>query len=167
MNWLISKLVNNPAFVLYIALAAFVAGGAAAWTAQGWRLGAIQSELDGFVDTVKAKGEAAQMLKLAQEKQDKFNKERTDAEVKDNLDRLRADNKRLRDVRAGSRFVPSTASPTSSPDRACFDRTQLESAIRILDSEVSGLVDQGSEAVVNLNAAKDWAVRRSDTLTPH
>lgn len=167
MNWLLGKIVGNPAVLLAIVLAAFLAGGSAAWTAQGWRLDAVQSEFDGFVATVKAQGEAALVLKAAQEKKDKLDKERTDAEVKHNLDRLRADNKRLRDARAGSRFVPSAASPASSPERACFDSTQLESAIRILDSEVSGLVEQGSEAIVKLNAAKDWALRRADTLTPH
>ncbi len=167
MNWLLGKIVGNPAVLLAIVLAAFLAGGSAAWTIQGWRLDAVQSRFDGFVATVKAKGEAAQTLKLAQEKQDKLNKEQTDAEAKRSLDRLRADNKRLRDARAGSRAVPSSASTPGDPDRACFDRTQLESAVQLLDSEVSGLVEQGSEAVVKLNAAKTWALRRSDTLTPH
>lgn len=167
MNWLLGKIVGNPAVLLAIVLAAFLAGGSTAWTVQGWRLDAVQSRFDGFVAAVKAKGEAAQKLKLAQEKQDKLNKERTDAEVKDNLDRLRADNKRLRNARASVRAVPDTASAPGDPDRACFDRTQLESAVQLLDSEVSGLVEQGSEAVVKLNAAKDWALRRADTLTPH
>jgi hypothetical protein len=167
MNWLLGKIVGTPAVSLWILAAAFVSGGFAAWAVQGWRLDAVQSKFDGFVATTKAEGEAAQKLKAAQEKQDKLNKEQTDAEVKRSLDGLRADNKRLRDARAGSRFVPGAASPASSPDRACFDRAQLEHAIRVLDSEVSGLVAQGSEAVVKLNAAKDWALRRSDTLTPH
>lgn len=167
MNWLLGKIVGNPAVLLVIVLAAFLAGGSAAWAVQGWRLDAVQSRFDGFVATVKAQGEAAQTLKLAREKQDKLNKEKTDAEVKRSLDRLRADNQRLRDARAGSGFVPGTASPAGSPDRACFDRIELERAIRIFDSEVSGLVEQGSEAVVKLDAAKDWALRRSDTLTPH
>lgn len=166
MNWLLGKIVGNPAVLLAIVLAAFLAGGSAAWTVQGWRLDAVKSKFAGFVATTKAAGEAAQQVKVAQEKKDKLDKERTDAEVKHNLDRLRADNKRLRDARAGSRFVPSAASAASSPERACFDSTQLESAIRILDSEVSGLVEQGSEAVVKLNAAKVWALRMSDTLTP-
>lgn len=165
MNWLLGKIVGNPAVLLAIVLAAFLAGGSAAWTVQGWRLDAVQSKFDGFVATAKAQGEAAQTLKLAQEKKDKLNKEKIDAEVKRSLDRLRADNQRLRQQRPGGSFVPSTASAAGSPDRACFDRAQLESAVRVLDSEVSGLVEQGSEAVTKLDFAKAWALRMSDTLT--
>ena len=153
----------NPTLLLWIAgvafLAGVVSGGGAAWKVQGWRLEAVQSKFDGFVATTKAQGEAAQRLKLAQEKQDKLNKEQTDAETKRNLDRLRADNKRLRDERARSSFVPAAASPAGSPDRACFDRPQLESAIQLLDSEVQGIVEQGSEAVIKLDAVKVWAQR--------
>ena len=167
----VSRVTGNPMLLVWIALAAFVAGGVsggtAAWKFQGMRLAAVQAKFDGFVATTKAQGEAAQTLKAAQEKKDKLNKEQTDAETKRTLDTLRADVKRLRQQRPGGSFVPSTASAAGSPDRACFDRAQLESAVRILDSEVSGLVEQGSEAVVKLDAAKDWALRRSDTLTPH
>ena len=172
MNFLLGLFTKNPMVVLWVMLAAFIAGGVsgggAAWTVQGWRLDAVQAKFDGFVATVKAQGEAAQTLKAAQEKKDKLNKEQTDADTTRTLDTLRADVKRLRnESRARGNFVPSTAYTAGSPDRACFDRAGLESAIRVLDSEVSGLVEQGSEAVVKLNAAKTWALRRSDTLTPH
>jgi hypothetical protein len=174
MNLLLSaasRVTGNPMLLLWIALGAFaagvVSGGGVAWTVQGWRLDAVQAKFDGFVASTKAQGEAAQTLKAAQEKKDKLNKEQTDAETKRTLTTLRADVKRMRDARARSGFVPSTASAAGSPDRACFDRAQLESAIRVLDSEVSGLVEQGSEAVTKLDFAKAWALRMSDTLTPH
>ena len=160
MNWLLGKITGNPMLLLWIAGVAFFAGGAAAWKVQGWRLDSVQSRYDGFVVTVKTQGEAAQRLKIAQEKQDKLNKEQTDAQIKRNLDSLRADNKRLRDERARSSFVPAAASPTGSPDRACFDRPQLESAIQLFDSEVQGIVEQGGEAVIKLDAVKVWAQRR-------
>ncbi|MDD3885182.1 MAG: hypothetical protein PHW66_09685 [Gallionella sp.] len=171
MNFLLGLFTKNPMVILWVMLAAFIAGGVsgggAAWTVQGWRLDAVQAKFDGFVATAKAEGEAAQTLKAAQEKKDKLNKEQTDAETKLSLDTLRADNKRLRnESRARGNFVPSTASNPSDITRACFDRPQLESAIQRLDSGVSGLVDKGSEAVVKLNAAKVWALRMSDTLTP-
>ena len=67
MNWLLGKIVGNPAVLLWLLLAAFVAGGSAAWTVQGWRLDAVQSKFDGFVATVKAQGEAAEKLKVAKE----------------------------------------------------------------------------------------------------
>jgi hypothetical protein len=166
----VSRITGNPMLLLWIALGAFAAGvmsgGGAAWTVQGWRLDAVQSKFDGFVATAKAQGEAAITLKAAQEKKDKLNKEQTDAETKRALTTLRADIKRMRDARARSGFVPAAASSASSPDRACFDRAQLESAVRVLDSEVSGLIEQGSEAVTKLDFAKAWALRMSDTLTP-
>ena len=170
MNFLLGLFTKNPMAILWVVLAAFVAGGVsggtAAWKFQGMRLATVQAKFDGFVATVKAQGEAAQTLKLAQETQDKLNKEQTDAETKRTLTTLRADVKRMRDARAASRFVPAAASATGSPDRACFDRTQLESAVRVLDSEVSGLVEQGSEAVTKLDLARAWSLRASDTLTP-
>ena len=171
MNFLLGLFTKNPMVILWVMLAAFIAGGVsggtAAWKFQGMRLATVQAKFDGFVATVKAQGEAAQKLKLAQEKQDKLNKEQTDAETKRTLDTLRADVKRLRQQRPGGGFVPSTASSASSPDRACFDRVELERAIRVFDSEVSGLVEQGSEAVTKLDIIKAWALRMTDTLTPH
>ena len=164
MNRLSGMVMQNPMLLLWIAGVAFLAGvaagGGTAWTVQGWRLDAVQSKFDGFVATVKAQGEAAEEAKRKQVKIDKLNKEQTDAQIKRDLDRLRADNQRLRDERAASRFVPATASPAGSPDRACFDRPQLESAIQLFDSEIQGIVEQGSEAVIKLDAVKVWAQRR-------
>jgi len=113
-----------------------------------------------FEAATEALGKAAQTAKATKEKQDKLNKEQTDAQIKRDLDRLRADNQRLRNERARIRFVPDTASAAGSPDRACFNRPQLESAIQLLDSEVQGIVEQGSEAVIKLDAVKVWAQRR-------
>lgn len=157
MNWLLGKIVGNPILILWVAGAAFVAGGGAAWTAQGWRLDAVQSRFDGFVSTTRAEGEAARKAKVAQESRDKFNKEQTDATTQRNLDTLRADNQRLRNARTSGSYVPVTASTPDSPNRACFDRSELGTALQRLDGEVSGLVEEGSEAVVKLDAAKEWA----------
>ena len=115
-----------------------------------------------FEATTEALGKAAQTAKAAREKQDKLNKEQTDAETKRNLDRLRADNQRLRDERARIRFVPEAASAAGSPDRACFNRPGLESAIRVFTQEVSGIVEQCGETVIKLDAAKAWAQRRAE-----
>ena len=86
MNFLLGLFTKNPMAILWVVLAAFVAGGVsggtAAWKFQGMRLATVQAKFDGFVATVKAQGEAAQTLKLAQETQDKLNKEQTDAETK-------------------------------------------------------------------------------------
>lgn len=161
---LLGLVTQNPMLLVWIALGAFVAGaltgGGAAWTVQGWRLDAVKAEFKGFVDTTRAQGEAAQKLSDATKAADKKRKEHADVENKRTLDGLRADVKRLRDARAGGGFVPAAAPGTHRPDLACFDRTELERAIRDLDHAVQGLVDEGSEAAVNLDTARIWAQQR-------
>ena len=115
-----------------------------------------------FEAATEALGKAAQTAKVAKEKQDQLNKEQTDAKVKISLDKLRADNQRLRNERAIISFVPEAASVAGKPDRACFNRTGLESAIRVFTEEVSGIVEQCGETVIKLDAAKEWAQNRSN-----
>ena len=115
-----------------------------------------------FEAATEALGKAAQTAKAAHEKQDKLNKEQTDAETKRSLDRLRADNQRLRNERAIIRFVPETASAAGSLDRACFNRPGLESAIRVFTEDIQGIVEQCGETVIKLDAAKAWAQRMGD-----
>lgn len=132
-------------------------GAAGAWTVQGWRLDALQARYDGFVSVTKANGEAAQREADRISKADKSRKEQADAENNRTLAGLRADVKRLRNARAGSSYLPAAAPGTDRPERIAFDRAELESAIRSLDQEVSGIVGQGDEARVNLDTAKRWA----------
>ena len=106
---------------------------------------------------VAALGKAAEMEKARIEESNKLNKERTDAENQRTLDTLRADVKRLRLARAGRSFLPAATATAKSPDRACFDRAELESAIRDFDRGVASLIDEGDEARVNLDTAKKWA----------
>lgn len=158
---LLGLVTQNPMLLVWIALGAFVAGaisgGGAAWTVQGWRLDAVKAEFKGFVDTTRALGEAAQKLSDATKAADKKRKDQADAENKRTIDTLRADVKRLRNARAGGDFVPTAAPGADRPDLACFDRAELERAIRDLDRGVQGLVDEGSEAAVNLDTARTWA----------
>ena len=158
---LLGLVTQNPMLLVWIALGAFAAGaitgGGAAWTVQGWRLDAAKAEFKGFVDTTRAQGEAAQKLADTTKAADKKRKEQADAENKRTLDGQRADVKRLRNTRAGSSFVPAAATGASRVDLACFDRAELERSIRGLDLGVQSLVDEGSEAAVNLNTAKSWA----------
>ena len=115
-----------------------------------------------FEAATEALGKAAQTAKVAREKKDQLNKEQTDAETKRSLDKLRADNQRLRHERARIRFVPEAASIAGNLDRACFNRPGLESAIRVFTDEVSGIVEQCGETVIKLDAAKAWAQRRAE-----
>lgn len=146
-----------PIPVAYKALGVVVL--AASLVAYGHHLG-YQGEHDKFVAfkaQVKVLGEAAQKAAIKQVAADKVKKENADHENQITIAGLRTDVKRMRDSRASSHYVPSTTSSTQRPDLACFDRAELESAIRIFDLGVQGLVDKGSEATINLNTAKAWA----------
>lgn len=104
---------------------------------------------------VAAQAAAEQALKktIADEKR----KEEADEENM-RLQRSLADaTRKLRDARAASSFVPATASCPSRPESACFQRADLERALRELDQEVQRLVDEGSRAVVELDTVKRWA----------
>lgn len=161
MKRLVEMVVGNPAALLWLMLAAFVAGlasGAApAWYVQGLRLDALQSKHDGFVATTKAQGEAAKKEAEAKAKADRQVKESSDREYQTNIASLRADVKRMRDARAGSRFVPAAPAGSRRVDLACFDRAELERTIRDFDTAIQGLVDQGSADAVGLNVARGWA----------
>jgi hypothetical protein len=121
------------------------------------RLRAVTAEYGQFKGGVEALGLAAEHEKAAKEKSDKEKKEKADAEHTQTIAALNADIKRLRVERARRSFVPGAATSAGRPGIACFDATELESAIRGLDQEVRGLVDQGSAAIVDLNTAKRWA----------
>lgn len=72
MNWLFGKILGNPMVLLWLVLGAFgvgvVSGGGTAWKVQGWRLEALQTKHDAFVDKVKLIGEQAEKDKIATEK---------------------------------------------------------------------------------------------------
>ena len=161
MKRLVEMVVGNPAALLWLLLAAFVAGlasGAApAWYVQGLRLDALQSKHDGFVATVKAQGEAAKKEAETKAKADRQLKESSDREYQTTIASLRADIKRMRDERARASFVPAAPAGSRSPGLACFDRADLEQALRRLDVGISGLIEEGDADAVGLNAGRRWA----------
>ena len=168
MNRLVGLITGNPTLLLWLALGAFAlglaSGGGVAWKVQGWRLDSVQAKFDGFVATTKAEGEAAQKLADAQAAEDKRNKEKSDADYQNAIFGLRDDVKRLRDARASSGYVPAAPAGSRSPGLACFDRADLEQALRRLDDGVSSLVAEGDADAVGLNVARSWAAdTRSDT----
>jgi len=119
-----------------------------------------RNEYSDFRREVAISAQAAAENALKKTIADEKRKEEADA---NNL-RLRSDlavlTKRLRDARANSNFVPAAPAGSDSPARATFDREALERAIRAFDSEVQGLIDEGSRAVVDLDTAKRWARER-------
>ena len=61
-------------------------------------------------------------------------------------------------------FVAAAPAGSRSVDLACFDRAELEQALRDFDTAIQGLVDQGSADAVGLNVARRWAAGiRPDT----
>lgn len=150
-------IVGNPWALAALFALGLASGAGGAWWAQGQRLAATQARFDGFVGTVKAEGEAAKKLAEAKAAEDKRIKENSDHEYQITLAGLRADNKRLRDDRARASFVPAAPAGSRNPGIACFDRAELEQALRRLDAGVSGLVEQGDADAVGLNVARSWA----------
>mgnify|MGYP001565850436 CR=1 FL=1 len=162
--FLLKLFTDNPLSMLWIAggiaLAAFIAGGSAAWTVQGWRLDAVKAEYAAFVTKVKAVGDAqnaATKLKDAENKtrMEKANADR--AKKTRDLDRIYAEYQRLRDTRAGGGNVSSAPTFAPSVDRTIFDSQELVGAIRVLETGVLGIIQQGDQAIADLNTAKDWA----------
>lgn len=145
--------------MLYGALAALLvfSGMAVAIKVQSSRLASCKQEFAAFQADVKAKGDAAIKKAKRIETENNAKKERIDRENK----RLRADNVRiageLRDARSRSRFVPEAAPGARNPERATFDRAELESAIQRLDAGISGIVAEGDAARIDLDAARKWA----------
>ena len=153
-------IVGNPWALAALFALGLAFGGSGAWWVQGRRLDAVQA----FVATVKAEGEAAKKLAEATDAEDKRKKESSDHEYQTTIASLRADVKRMRDARAGSRFVPAAPAGSRRVDLACFDRAELERTIRDFDTAIQGLVDQGSADAVGLNVARSWAAGiRPDT----
>jgi hypothetical protein len=169
MSRLIGLITGNPWVLVWIAAGAFAlgvaSGGGVAWKVQGWRLEAVRAEFAGFTATVKAQGEAAEKLAVAQAAEDKRKKESSDHEYKIALAALTADNQRMRDERARRGYVPAAPASSQSPDLACFDRIELEQALRRFDEGITGIIAEGDAGAVALNSAREWA--RTLRTSPH
>jgi hypothetical protein len=166
-------------FYIWIAIAVTSAavGAGAAWKVQEWRLDSakaetklVQSEYDQFVTKTEAAGKIAEAEKKATIAADKLREGNANAENARTTAALRSDIKRLRgerdQARAGSSIVPAAAHGAANPETACFDRPELERALRgFIDQIAAGtriLVDEGSQATIDLDSAKLWA----QDLTP-
>lgn len=108
-----------------------------------------------FKAKTEALGEAAAKKAKETELADKKRKEVADRESQVNRKRIADLSKRLRDSR--SHYLPPAPSGSPSPERACFGRPELESAIGRLDERISGIVAEGDKAIVDLDSAKRWA----------
>jgi hypothetical protein len=114
--------------------------------------------LETFKAQVAAEGRAAQAAADATKAKDIARKEASDASYRKALVVLGADIERMRRARASANPVPATPPDSKCPDGwACFDRAELESAIRRLDAGVSGIVAEGDSVRLRLDTAIRWA----------
>jgi hypothetical protein len=124
------------------------------------RLQSVTADFEVFQNRVAALGKAAEERTKEKESRDKKLKESVDRENK----RLRDSNttlaRQLRESRSGRSFVPPAPTGSASPNVATFDRAELESAIQRLDERVSGIIEKGDQAVIDLDSAKRWATER-------
>ena len=124
---------------------------------QTWRLDSLQEEHAGFVADVKAKGdEQASKAKEIDEKHAKIVKEKDD-ELSTARTKFASDVKRLRDKHSSGSPVPEAPADSSKPSLACFDRTELNGALRAFLSEIDGFIIEGQSCAIELNNAREWA----------
>lgn len=138
-------------------IAATIIGLSIAVKVQTARLEAVKAEYSAFKAQVAALGEAAAKeaarVNLANQKA----KEVADAKTKALLVANADLGKRLRDARSNSGFLPKPPADSRSPQLACFQRTELESALQRLDAGVSELIGEGATFQLRLATAAEWA----------
>lgn len=124
---------------------------------QSLRLERCQADYAAFKLETKRIGEAKEKEAKEKEARDLKLKERADADHKRAVARLNRDIQRLRDDRARSSIVPPAPSGSASPQRACFDRPELDRAVSGFVAGIEELIAEGAGAVAALDAAKAWA----------
>jgi len=152
---------NERGFTIYVIIAALLAfvGMGVAIKVQSSRLAACNAGFEVFKAEVKAKGDAAAAEAARIDAENAKRKEKADAERKRLLSANADLAARLRDARAGRGYVPEAAPGSASPDRAAFNRAELDGALRRLDAGVSGLIAEGDAARLGLDSAREWAPR--------
>ena len=128
----------------------------------------VKADFNAFKGGVAALGKAAADRARLADTINQQNKEASDADHKTELAALQRTITGLRGERAkrgtSGGFVPEAPRPTGSPALVTSERPLLDGALRTLDTEVQGLVDEGSKAVVDLNAGKKWALKMATTM---
>ena len=158
--------MNQSGFILpplgitfYAALAAgvIIVGLSIALKVQSSRLEATKAEYAGFVAQTKAIGDA-QVLKTkeTEAKHERIVKEK-DNELSLARTRFNDDVKRLRDTNTSRRSVPEAPTNSVKPHLACFDRAELDAAIRSFTGEIGEIAVKGESCTIDLNNAKEWA----------
>ena len=97
------------------------------------------------------------------EAKDIARKEKADAshaKTRRDMDGLYAAYRSLRDSATKRSLLPEAAPSAASPATAAFDRSGLDNALSGFDRGITGLLEEGDRAIVDLNAARRWAQER-------
>lgn len=103
----------------------------------------IKADYDGFI--AKAQILAAERLAENQRKEAEYRERLKTAEFARD-----AAMRKLRERRASSSLSGMPLTPETATNRVCFDRPQLESAFRILVTDLQGIAEQGDIALIDL-----------------
>lgn len=154
--------VNQRGFAnltLYAAIGAGVAilGLTIALKVQTARLDAVKDEYERFKGVTEAIGKIYKDKAKAKEAEYKAITKRTDDAHKKDTAYLRTDADRLRQqLNSGSGGLSGIPANPQRPDLACFERSQLDSAIRQYQSDLLGIAQKGAQATLDLDTAKSW-----------
>jgi hypothetical protein len=124
---------------------------------QTHRLHKEQKAFTQFQADVKAAGKAAEDAAVKKAAEDKKQKEKTDAENKRTTDSLNHELVRMRANNATRSLVPAATATASRPDLACFDRAELDGALRAFTGGTLEISGECAKATVDLDSAKRWA----------
>jgi len=151
---------KQAGFTLYIILGLLLALSLAviALKAQNYRLELSEAKFDRFAGEVETKGLAAAKEAKRIDDENAKRKEKSDAERKRLIIANNGLADRLRDNAARS-SLPEASGTSGIPETACFNRADLDAAIRKFTTGIAGIVTQGDGAVADLDNAKRWAER--------
>ncbi len=155
----------SPMLIMGILLALSLAGNALLsklYVGAKQDVARVEQAYASFKAQVQVEGEAAQKKANEEIAAHKLAKEKADAEnvkTKSDLVGVYTAYRSLRDQRsrAGSGFLSPAAPGSASPENITLNRTGLDSALSGFDKGVTGLLEQGDQAIADLNTAKTWA----------
>lgn len=150
-----SGFILPGAGTLYIALGAalIIAGLGIALKVQTNRL----ADKEALIASMKAIGEAQEAkTRKTIEENTKLVKEKNDENATLHA-KLGLTAKRLRDANSSRSIVPPATPAASRPELACFDRTELNGALREFTRGLDELIIACESRTIDLNTAKTWA----------
>ena len=150
-------LLAGPMLYAAIGAGVVILGLTAALKIQSSRLETCRTEFAAFRLETKLIGDAQEKANREREAVDRKLKEKTDADHKTAVARLQRDIKRVRDLHARSSLAPEARPASRSPHLSCFDRAEFTGALRDYEAEIIGLLAEGAENTLSLDAAKAWA----------